>query len=124
MVTKIDINYDTKLHLYLILYKIDFYDKNICKNTKIEYFFNRTLKAFDKVNNIIKFRQPTEKIKMPKIIYNNKILFNGYQNEKLKHNDIQWKENWNNDETEFINIITNIIKKQDKKIIRQIARGK
>ena len=123
MVTKIDINYDHKLHLYLILHKIG-HCNNILKNTKIEYFFNRTLKAFDKVNNIIKFRQPTEKIKIPKIIYNNKILFNGYQNEKLKHNDIQWKEDWNNDETEFINIISNIIKKQDKKMIRQIARGK
>lgn len=122
MVTKIDINYDTKLHLYLILYKIDFYNKNICKNTKIEYFFNRTLKIFDKTNNIIKFRQPTEKIKIPKIIYNDKILFNGYENEKLKHNNIKWKDAWNKDESEFINIIQNLIKKQDKKTIRQIAR--
>lgn len=121
MIYKIEINYDNKLHLYLILHKIERFD-NILKTTKIEYFFNRTLKIFDKSNNIIKFRQPTEKIKIPKIIYNDKILFNGYENEKLKHNNIKWKDDWNKDESEFINIIQNLIKKQDKKTIRQIAR--
>ena len=121
MVTKIDINYDHKLHLYLILYKIG-HCNNILKNTKIEYFFNRTLKAYDNINNIIKFRQPTEKIKIPQIIYNDKILYNGYENDKLKRGIILWKECWDKDESEFIDIMKNIIKKQDKRIIRQIAR--
>ena len=121
MVTKIDINYDHKLHLYLILHKIG-HCNNILKHTKIEYFFNSILKAYDNINNIIKFRQPTEKIKVPKIIYNDKILYNGYENDKLKRGIILWKECWDEDESEFIDIMKNIIKKQDKRIIRQIAR--